>query len=208
VTLALESELVGPGGGSTPVRFAELEVEQQRLSPPVSRFDLGLCMRIEAGALVGDLEYSVDLYDEATVVRLAESFARVVAEAVVDPQRRLSRLSAIDEGERERLLGGRETVRPGRAAAKPTPAPTLPRTEVERALADAWKSVLGVADVVIDDDFFELGGDSLLAARAVAATRERLGVDFPLRLFLDTPTIRAQAEVVEQVREVLARFGR
>lgn len=64
------------------------------------------------------------------------------------------------------------------ASARSLPEDDRPVTDTERAIAQVWAEVLGVERVARNDDFFSLGGSSLLAARAVTALRERgLAVD-------------------------------
>jgi amino acid adenylation domain-containing protein len=72
-----------------------------------------------------------------------------------------------------------------------------PRTDTERVLAAIWKEVLGVASVGRGDNFFDLGGDSLLAARVVALMHERFGRDFTLRTIFDSETMADLAGRVE-----------
>ncbi|WP_367127826.1 amino acid adenylation domain-containing protein [Saccharothrix sp. HUAS TT1] len=57
---------------------------------------------------------------------------------------------------------------PDRRAAE---EPVAPRTDAERVLADAWRRALGVAEVGVHDNFFDLGGDSILSLQVVAAAR-------------------------------------
>ena len=61
---------------------------------------------------------------------------------------------------------------------------------MERAQAAIWCELLGVAHVGIDDNFFALGGDSLLAAVLFARTARQTGRDIPLSLMFASPTIR------------------
>ncbi|RSD12022.1 non-ribosomal peptide synthetase [Amycolatopsis eburnea] len=63
-----------------------------------------------------------------------------------------------------------------------------PRNDRERLVADVWAEVLGVDRVGADDDFFDLGGDSLRGIRVVARLRDALGVDVPARLVFTAPT--------------------
>ncbi|MEU7788012.1 non-ribosomal peptide synthase/polyketide synthase [Amycolatopsis sp. NPDC049159] len=63
-----------------------------------------------------------------------------------------------------------------------------PRTEREQLVADVWAEVLGVERVGVDDDFFDLGGDSLRGIRVVARLRDALGTDVPARLVFTAPT--------------------
>ncbi|WP_018542832.1 non-ribosomal peptide synthetase [Streptomyces sp. MspMP-M5] len=59
-----------------------------------------------------------------------------------------------------------------RAAGATGRTGTAPRSEAERRTAAAWSAVLGIPDIAREDDFFTLGGDSLLATRLVARLRQ------------------------------------
>lgn len=72
-----------------------------------------------------------------------------------------------------------------------------PDTDLQRALAVIWGEVLGVERVGIDDDFFALGGHSLLATRTTSRIRTALGIEIPLRMLFEHPTIRRLAETVD-----------
>jgi amino acid adenylation domain-containing protein len=76
-----------------------------------------------------------------------------------------------------------------------------PRTDTEVALAAVWAEVLRVEPVFADDDFYALGGQSLLAAQVTARVRDRLGVELPLRRLFEAPTLAALAAVVDEERE-------
>ncbi|MDN7144242.1 amino acid adenylation domain-containing protein, partial [Pseudomonas sp. JQ170] len=77
-----------------------------------------------------------------------------------------------------------------------------PQGEREIQLAAIWQSVLGVEQVGRDDDFFEIGGHSLLAVRIVAKIREAFAVELPLRTLFDTPNVAGLALAL-----ALARSG-
>ncbi|HEX3693491.1 MAG TPA: amino acid adenylation domain-containing protein [Solirubrobacteraceae bacterium] len=87
------------------------------------------------------------------------------------------------------------------------PAPDGARPELERpyaepegpmqeALASIWREVLSIDKVGIDDDFFRLGGHSMLAVRMVARVRDTLGLELPLARVFERPTIRELAASV------------
>lgn len=76
---------------------------------------------------------------------------------------------------------------------------TAPHTETEKVLAALWSEVLNVEPIGIDDDFFDLGGQSLLAIRVVARIRDTFEVDLPLRNLFEHPTVAGLAEVIDSL---------
>ncbi len=71
-----------------------------------------------------------------------------------------------------------------------------PRSPEEALLAGIWASVLGRSCISIHDDFFELGGYSLLAARAVTLVNAALKRNIPLRLLFNAPTVASFAAAI------------
>ena len=69
-----------------------------------------------------------------------------------------------------------------------------PRTLVEEQLADIWSGVLGLQTVGVQDDFFELGGDSMHCIQIVSAALDR-GLAFTPRDLFAHPTVAALAEI-------------
>ncbi|MFJ5534653.1 non-ribosomal peptide synthase/polyketide synthase [Streptomyces sp. NPDC093261] len=68
-----------------------------------------------------------------------------------------------------------------------------PRTPAERLVAASWADVLDTDEVAAGDDFFALGGDSLLAVRVTARLRAAFGADVSPRLLFTHPTVAALA---------------
>ncbi|MGY2306515.1 phosphopantetheine-binding protein [Pseudomonas gingeri] len=66
-----------------------------------------------------------------------------------------------------------------------------PSTPIEAALARIWCEVLRCERVGLTDNFFHLGGHSLLATRIVARIEDLMGIDLPMRVLFDHPTIEA-----------------
>lgn len=80
-----------------------------------------------------------------------------------------------------------------------------PETELELLLVDVWRDILGVDEVGIDDDFFALGGHSLLMLRMAGRLRDSLGVQLTLRTLFNAPTVRALAGVLTDTHPDLLR---
>ncbi|HVR10622.1 MAG TPA: amino acid adenylation domain-containing protein, partial [Thermoanaerobaculia bacterium] len=85
------------------------------------------------------------------------------------------------------------------------PSYAVPRDAVEEMVATAWQEVLKVPRVGIHDDFFALGGHSLSAVQAVLRLRGAMGVEVPLRLLFERPTVALLAPALsEQLRRGMA----
>jgi acyl carrier protein len=69
-----------------------------------------------------------------------------------------------------------------------------PRNEIESTLTEVWKEVLEIENVGINNNFFELGGDSLLAIRLLSSIRKELVVEMSIIDVFDHPTIASFAE--------------
>jgi len=92
-------------------------------------------------------------------------------------------------------------------AAEARPVSEPPGTPAEMAVAQIWTELLGVEGIGVQDDFFALGGHSLLAARLTARVQERLGVDLPLRVVFQEPTVARLAGWIEAARRQEASTG-
>jgi amino acid adenylation domain-containing protein len=68
-----------------------------------------------------------------------------------------------------------------------------PRNELEKSLIEIWTEVLNVKEIGVLDNFFDLGGHSLLAAKVIARVRRYLGIEIPLRILFDEPTVAGLA---------------
>ncbi|MEU3648453.1 non-ribosomal peptide synthase/polyketide synthase [Lentzea sp. NPDC034063] len=71
-----------------------------------------------------------------------------------------------------------------------------PRTDNERILAGIWAEVLGVRSVGVEDDFFALGGDSILGAQVLARVRAAFGIGLSARAVFDAGTVAELAELL------------
>ena len=95
----------------------------------------------------------------------------------------------------------------GKIDRKALPAPVFaatafraPRTETEKIVAEVFAEVLGVDRVGLDDDFFALGGDSLIAARVSARLQLALGREVPVRYLFDASAVEGLADYLHRHR--------
>ncbi len=76
-----------------------------------------------------------------------------------------------------------------------------PRTPMEEKLAAIWEGVLGITGIGIYDNFFEMGGHSLMATQLISRVREAFNVELPVKVFFTgDPTIARLASEIEEIQ--------
>ncbi len=75
-----------------------------------------------------------------------------------------------------------------------------PRTPTERWLAEVWREVLGVQQLGVEDNFFDIGGHSLLAVQIMERIRQQYGQEIPLAMLFEAGTVAALGRVIDEQR--------
>lgn len=98
-----------------------------------------------------------------------------------------------------------EDGRTGAPGAGPA-APLADDASIEDRLAAIWAEILGAPQVGPSDDFFELGGNSLVAVELIGAIREAVGVRLPMRTLFESPTVAGlSAHIKRMIKEKASR---
>jgi amino acid adenylation domain-containing protein len=161
--------------------------------------DIGLWLMEGPAGMDGGLMYNADLYDESTAVLLHQAFEIALGQIEQDPHRSVSELLATAD----RRLAGCLSPMPATTTAPFSATATEPLTTAsatERALAEVWARLLGIdaADQInSNDNFFDLGGSSLLAMRAVVDAEKKLGLKVDPRRFV-FETLRQVARAYDE----------
>jgi amino acid adenylation domain-containing protein len=106
------------------------------------------------------------------------------------------------------------TARKVNRAALPDPVPAevveefiTPATPTEQAVADIFAEVLVSDHLSVESDFFDSGGNSLLAMQLVSRLNKRFGIKFTVRKLFGIPTVRGVASAVEELLEAAGKRG-
>ncbi|WP_223198416.1 non-ribosomal peptide synthetase [Solihabitans fulvus] len=138
--------------------------------------------------------YDPELFDRATAEAIATGFRDLVAALARDSVRPVAP----------------SRPRPRRPVVAPIPDEqpyVAPRNRTEQAVARIWADVLAVDRVGANDNFFALGGDSILSIRVAARLRAEFGATLPPRVLFDNPTVGALAMMFEHPTiEAMARL--
>ncbi|MFJ3217580.1 alpha/beta fold hydrolase [Kitasatospora sp. NPDC086801] len=187
------------GFSERPVRLGGLAGEDIEAHSATAWFDLSLWIgERRDGGLRIDLTYAADRFAPATAERLADDLVRLLGAAADDPSATVESLAprlreALPEAaavpEAADVLGAADAASGSRTGRPPL-------TALEHTVADTWATLLERPEVYLDDDFFELGGRSLVALQAVARLNEICGTDLhPVELF-EAPTVESFARLL------------
>jgi hypothetical protein len=75
----------------------------------------------------------------------------------------------------------------------------MPRSATEKILAQIWAEVIGIEEVGVHDNFFDLGGHSVLVTQVALRIRNVFNIDIGLRPIFERPTVAALAETIESL---------
>jgi mycobactin peptide synthetase MbtE len=162
----------------------------------VAHTDLSVNFFAAEGAYRGHVIYRPELYERATVHRLVEWLGRVIDTFAEAPDTLLNNVE-IGEVDEMRRTARVEQHTTARTATEPTGPGEPPSTDTERALAAMLVDLLDVSEVSRGDDFFNLGGDSIMAVQLAARARAA-GIALTPRMVFEHPTVAHLAAVLDE----------
>jgi len=171
------------------VTFSFMEVQRQ-----AAPWDQGWNVAITDQGLRVRVEYSTDLFDLATIERMAADYVRLLDEILIDPGVTIADLLASPTGQADSsALSDSDVMPPPQEQIRMSSIESI-----ERRMGAIWAEVLEIGEVNVQDDFFELGGHSLTAMRLVAHVRSSFNVKITLRELFDYPTVAGLISIIER----------
>lgn len=181
-----------------------------------SWFDLSLWIGERAdGGLRIDLNYAVNRIDETVAAGLIDTMVELTERVAACPDLPLAELASSAAQPAAAPEDNPTWMVSSDSDGSNSIADRRPRGVAQRVVAETWAALLDLPEVAADDDFFDLGGRSLVALQAVARINEVCGTELsPIELF-EAPTVRAFARLVQQqltrpgtaLRTLRAGFG-
>ncbi|MGC6488215.1 MAG: amino acid adenylation domain-containing protein, partial [Planctomycetota bacterium] len=169
-------------------RWGSLHHEPVHLFQEAATEDLGLWFLEGVDGLFGGLTYNSDVLDKQTIERLRARMLEIFTGVIEDPEQPVSSLCRIRRD-------ATADARGDRAGAADPELRDLPDAAGHSAylLAAIWRRMLEVSSVGLRDDFFALGGDSLMAIRSINEFEEATGTRIDLGAFMSDPTVAGVA---------------
>jgi pimeloyl-ACP methyl ester carboxylesterase len=166
-------------------KFSGLDVSLLRLDVGTTAYELIIWLKL-GERLEVDLQYNSALFEVATIRQILADYGAVLGAVSKNPEARV--------GELEIARSQSESDNDPRL--EHTQDYMGPKDRIESQLVRLWEAVLGKRSIGIEDDFFELGGTSLLAARLFAQIEEAFKLSIPLVTLVQAPTITKLAKVI------------
>jgi non-ribosomal peptide synthetase component F/thioesterase domain-containing protein len=155
-------------------------------------FELQLAMIERKEGIRAQLEYNPDFYDPETIRNVLADYQKLLAAFVTQPDLALESISVSRVA---RPLPQSEAVPSGAEFV-------APQTETEKALAKIWEDVLSARPIGRNQDYFELGGNSLLAIRLFAEIDRIFHVHLPISTLFYAKTIAEFSELIVKQQSV------
>lgn len=166
-----------------------LKMNWSSLYNGTAKYDLDVWLKAEPELEV-ILEYRTDLFRVETMKQIMTDYRAILDAMVKNPGAKLS------DGLAKRKVVSPRVQQPAIASAK---RGNEPLDEMQKRLVTLWETAFRIGPIGVDQDFFELGGDSLLAARLFPQIEKAFGVDLPLAALLEAPTIRRLSERIGEI---------
>ena len=166
---------------------------QQLTVTPMPTFGLGTPFEMQLGIIERaegvrlQLEYNAGLFEQATIQRVLDDYRKILETMLRNP---------------EQSAGEAISAPPKRKSPEPAifikARPAVARNETEKKLTKLWEELLGVRPIGIQQNYFDLGGNSLLAVRLFARIQKEFSVSLPLATLFEAQTIAELAEILDR----------
>lgn len=162
------------------------DLTQVEVSTKFSKFDLYWELDEREDGISGKLTYSSSLFSPEAAKQIVDDFCTTLAIMVEDAQSSLSSLPMSIGSPQFREVPVAITAKGPSGASNGGQADG---ENIERELRQTWGKLLGKARFDVHDNFFDIGGYSLLAVQMLSTIEQRMGVRIPLPEFMASPTI-------------------
>jgi thioesterase domain-containing protein/acyl carrier protein len=193
-----------------------LTVEQLEVDNGTADFNLSLSVTERQGELIGVWKYNTDLFAAESITMMAKHWQIILEQIVVDLHKPINSLLVLDKRNRQQLRAKRAKnlltsdrvcvceaslkdlayLKGNRTQSQSQTTISQPINALELRLTQLWSEILGNKQIQIQDNFFEVGGSSLLAFRLLKEIENFFEKKLPLSALLEAPTIEKLAKLI------------
>jgi thioesterase domain-containing protein len=192
-------------------RFGDLTAFSYTVAPTKSIFDLSMTIiEGKGGQWFAQIDHNTNLFRSEDVSRMLADYSTLLQAVISSPDKRIMDLPIADPPITEAAVD-QTAERPSPVVISSRPKtltqpltsrgpklerPGEPLQAEEKLLVGIWKDLLRLPGIGIDDNFFEIGGHSLLAAQLIAQVQSATGHKIAVSAVFRAPTIRAFAQLL------------
>lgn len=142
------------------------------------------------------VKYDYEYFDDDTIVKLLENFRQLLEEIVSLPEGRIADIPLMQQAGQFPL--GIELMETQESSVKTETPNALPQTEVQKQIVEIWKEILKRDTVGIYDNFFDIGGESLLVFQMQSKFEEHFDCQLSILEYYMHPTISSIAKYISK----------
>jgi len=193
--------------------FGDLTAYSYRVLPTKAILDLSMTIiEGKGGQFWAQIDYNTDLFRSEDVTRMLADYSTLIQAVIDNPEKRILDLPLgeapadqmaacslpVNISSRQKTLTlSSSSISRGPKPERPVePIHAEPTYAEEKLLVGIWRDLLRLPGIGIDDNFFEIGGHSLLAAQLIAQVQSATGRRITVSAVFRAPTIRAFAQVL------------
>lgn len=169
------------------IELPNIEINYQDLHNSQTNFDLFLFMEEKNGKLEANLEYKTDLFNANTITNFLNNFQQLLTKIVINPESNINSFPRLKE------LNSYAEFNHNINPKDEQNIFVEPRNSLEQQLTEIWQEILGIEKISIKDNFFLLGGHSLLSVKLVDKVEKTLNIKLSLNTLQQLTTIEQMA---------------
>lgn len=174
------------------LNFSQIDVSYQDLPTGTANFEIALFLEEKEGVLVGLIDYKTELFDAATISEMIDNFQSLLKNLLANPEQHLYSLPRLKKELKELELP-LSNIREKYIA---------PQKEKEKIIANIWQEILKVEKVGVNQNFFELGGQSMAVAQVIGKINEIFKKNLLIIDIFRYPTISTLADYLSKEKPV------
>jgi thioesterase domain-containing protein/acyl carrier protein len=171
------------------VENSDLSVERFPIDAESAKYDLNVWLRLGENLEI-TFEYDRDLFPPEEMKGILASYRAILELMVQNPETRLNEVRPATATKLDRHSVQRSD----------SPSPAVPNDSIEHKLVEIWEGEFGRTPINVSADFFELGGDSIMAARLFPKMEQAFQIKLPLSSLFKASSIREIAKIVREAR--------
>jgi amino acid adenylation domain-containing protein len=175
------------------LKLANLTLKEEFIATDTkdtAEFDLNLTLQETSEGIEGAFVYKTDLFAASTIAKMVTIFENLLEYIVTNSHQRISELPFLSEGENLPIQNSQLLVATNQNDF------AEPGNPIEEVVLAIWKEVLGLEYISTQDNFFDIGGHSVLVLQVIHKLEKDLQVELPIVFVFEKPTIVQQAAAI------------